>query len=112
MMGWFPLLVSKISTPCPTVILYGVSFFPLDVLDDILSAVNYLFMAHPELAGIKTQYLPDRSVSDGSAAGSEYVWTSDYTYEFDEDGYVTKIADTNSVNDSETEDLIYTVVWE
>lgn len=74
--------------------------------------VNYLFMAHPELAGIKTQYLPDRSVSDGSAAGSEYVWTSDYTYEFDEDGYVTKIADTNSVNGSETEDLIYTVVWE
>ena len=37
-------------------------------------------MAHPELAGIKTQYLPDRSVSDGSAAGSEYVWTSGEAY--------------------------------
>ena len=48
-----------------------------------------LFMAHPELAGIRTTQLPaSRTFTDNKSNDS---FTETYTYEFDKDGYISKI---------------------
>ena len=48
-----------------------------------------LFMAHPELAGIRTTQLPaSRTFVDYKSMDS---FTDTYTYEFDKDGYISKI---------------------
>ena len=48
-----------------------------------------LFMAHPELAGIRTTQLPaSHTYTDNN---SKVSFTDTYTYEFDKDGYISKI---------------------
>ena len=73
---------------------------------------NGFFMAHPELAGVSSQRLPDSSVRRDWMGYFCYVWTYDYAYEFDEDGYVTKIIASYAVNGVEQTPIIYTMVWE
>ena len=73
---------------------------------------NYLFMAHPELAGISSQYLPSGRVRKDVMTDSQYTWISDYTYEFDKDGYVTKIIDTCEINGEDAGDTVYALTWE
>lgn len=72
----------------------------------------YFFMAHPELAGISNQRLPDSGVRHDVFGESEYISTYDYAYEFDEDGYVTKIIASYAVNGVEQTPNVYTMVWE
>ena len=75
-------------------------------------STNHLFLAHPELSGIKTGQLPDVRVNEGVLALSPYTWTYYYTYEFDKDGYVTKITATGDIDGEEASPTVYTLVWE
>ena len=59
-----------------------------------------LYLAHPEIGGIRTNQLP--SSMDLYLAGKKSS-TMNFDYEFDEDGYITKI-----INDSVT----YVLQWE
>ena len=72
----------------------------------------YFFLAHPELTGISSQRLPDSSVRHDVIDESEYISTYDYAYEFDKDGYVTKITASYDVNGVEQTPNVYTMVWE
>ena len=50
-----------------------------------------IFLAHPELCGVKTAELPVRHVSVYQYNGIEDTSSTDYSYEFDKDGYLTKV---------------------
>ena len=67
-----------------------------------------LFIAHPELVGIQTKLLPTSATYtnfiDPSIAGG----TVNYKYEFDSEGYISKI--TEKYDDGET--VTYTLTWE
>lgn len=66
---------------------------------------DLLFMAHPELAGIRTKQLPTSATytyEDNNSSAE----TSSYTYEFDPDGYPTKIT-ISGKNDTYT----HTLTW-
>ena len=52
-----------------------------------MSACPTLFMAHPELAGIRTTQLPANSTYKDNGTS----FTDTYTYELDKDGYISKI---------------------
>ncbi len=73
---------------------------------------NSFFTAHPELAGISSQRLPDSSVRQDWVGDSYYISTYDYAYEFDEDGYVTKIIASRVINNVEVEPTVYAMIWE
>ena len=62
-------------------------------------AINLLTFAHPELFGLKTTLLPATSNDDG------YYYQ--YQYEFDRNGYVSKI-----IQQDEYSDDTYTLTWE
>ena len=51
---------------------------------------DYLFIAHPELAGLATQNLFDSRTGSAIVYGYEFLSSHEFEYEFDEDGYVTK----------------------
>jgi hypothetical protein len=78
--------------------------------------VNSLFTAHPELAGMTTQKLFN-SINNNSlihSSNTQYIYTTNYRYEFDEDGYVNK-AIVTVIDEGETEEYNvneYTFVWE
>lgn len=66
-----------------------------------------LFMAHPEIAGMRTNQLP-----------TKITWTDNYgseistlTYEFDKEGYISKIVGEEIFNGS-TETYTYTLTWQ
>lgn len=62
----------------------------------------FLFIAHPELIGIRTNKLPATISLD-----NENSDISTYSYEFDSDGYVTKVTELNS-----DYTLTYDLTWE
>lgn len=72
-------------------------YFPL--LSMIMQMEEPLFIAHPEIAGMRTQQLPaTQNISNRVAT---------FTYEFDKDGYVTTVA---VRNESQTES--FSLTWE
>lgn len=59
-----------------------------------------LFMAHPEIAGLRTSQLPTSvTITDDYSGETE---TSTITYEFDKEGYISKIKTSSST---------YTLTW-
>ena len=80
--------------------------------------VNSLFTVHPELAGMTTQKLfnsiDNNSIIHSDNDNTQYIYTTNYRYEFDEDGYVNK-AIVTTIDEGETEEYNvneYTFVWE
>ena len=73
---------------------------PNDMLQDII------FIAHPEIGGMRTNQLPSTRFLHQGPPDSDKTKgeTSTYSYEFDEDGYLTQI----KIDDRE----IYTCTWE
>lgn len=62
-----------------------------------------LFMAHPEIAGMRTNQLPASLEYSNAMYEEEYSYTT-FTYEFDQDGYISKIKSANA--------MTYTLTWE
>lgn len=59
----------------------------IPLLMDNMSECVGLFIAHPELAGIRTTQLPASYTYESHT----FSFTDSYTYEFDKDGYISKI---------------------
>lgn len=55
---------------------------------------EFLFTAHPEIAGMLTNQLPSARICDGEK--------TTFTYEFDKDGYVSKIIEEGEDNEVKT----------
>ena len=58
-----------------------------------------LFIAHPEIAGMRTNQLPDTYTSDDDEIS--------LSYEYDKEGYISKIKLENADGDTDT----YTLTW-
>ena len=71
-------------------------YFPL--ISNIIE-LEVLFMAHPEIVGIRTNQLPNTYSPDDEEFS--------LTYEYDKEGYISKIKMKNEDGDSET----YTLTW-
>ena len=72
-----------------------------------------LLEAHPELAGMRCNQLPDKIYSKEE----NYETTEQYTYTFDKDGYVESCTEVSTYkrldnNETRTETTIYTFTWE
>ena len=64
----------------------------------------YILYTHPELFGLHTTQLP---ASHTCSYGNNKSYTETYSYEFDNEGYITKVTRTN-----DGEVLTYTLSWE
>ena len=72
-----------------------------------------LLEAHPELAGMRCNQLPDKIYSKSD----NYEETVQYTYTFDKDGYLESCTEVSTykrldINETRTETTIYTFTWE
>lgn len=72
-----------------------------------------LLEAHPELAGMRCNQLPDKIYSKEE----NYETTEQYSYTFDKDGYVESCTEVSTYkrlnnNETRTETTIYTFKWE
>ena len=90
---------------------YGTSckkgYFPFVATMLAVDADAALFMAHPEIAGMRTNQLP-----------TKITWTDNYgseistlTYEFDKEGYISKIVG-EEISNGSTETDTYTLTWQ
>lgn len=66
---------------------------------------EYLFVAHPEIAGMRTAQLPSSVTWDNEE-------TSILTYEFDKEGYISKVVGKETYRDGYTETYTYTITWQ
>lgn len=73
-------------------------YFPL-ISEMIDFDCNILFMAHPDIIGMRTNQLPNTYTS-----GNDEI---SLTYEYDKDGYISKI----KVKDDEEDSDVYTLTW-
>lgn len=73
---------------------------------------DYLFVAHPELAGLTTQNLFDGRIGSNIIYDYELSYSNKYEYEFDEDGYVNKVIVTEVEEGGEEIMSESTYVWE
>lgn len=64
----------------------------------------YLLFAHPELWGLRTTQLPSRCTC---TYGNNSQYTETYSYELDEDGYISKMV----VTEGDSELYTYTFTW-
>ena len=78
-----------------------------------VTTTDLLYVAHPELAGLATEKLYNSETSNKTLGNKEYTFAYKYTYEFNEDGYVTK-AIVTGINEENEEYKVneYTFVWE
>ena len=67
-------------------------YFPLiPYLVSFKDYYQYLFLANPEIAGLRTSQLPTKIVKDYD--NDNILWA--YTYEFDSEGYISTITEEN-----------------
>ena len=71
-------------------------YFPL--ISDVIGLGDVLFMAHPEMAGMRTNQLPNTYSPDDEEISM--------TYEYDKEGYISKI----KMKDNDGTDT-YTLTW-
>ena len=94
-------LVSVDTSETDAILTYGETckkgYFPL--ISNIIELEEVLFMAHPEIVGIRTNQLPNTY--------SPYDEEISLTYEYDKEGYISKIKMKNEDGDSDT----YTLTW-
>lgn len=86
-------------------------YFPLIFPDDFSEGYD-LFIAHPELNGMRSQQLPDKETTNYSDGSTHVV---DYLYTFDKEGYLETCTMniTNQYNSNvSTWKIIYTFKWE
>lgn len=74
-------------------------YFPL--ISDVIRLGDVLFMAHPEIAGMRTNQLPNTYSLD-----DEEISIS-LTYEYDKEGYISKIRLKDNDGNTDT----YTLTW-
>lgn len=72
-------------------------YFPL--ISDVIGLGDVLFMAHPEMAGMRTNQLPNTY--------SPYDEEISMTYEYDKEGYISKI----KLKDNDGNTDTYTLTW-
>ena len=79
--------------------------FPL--LGDLIDVGHdfYLFLAHPELLGLRTTQLP---ASVTYTYDNESPETTSFSYELDKQGYISKI----TIKEEDFEPYTYTLTWE
>ena len=84
----------------------------LPLVPNDITVNNPLFVAHPELGGMKTsQIFVSKTIKFADKpdmAGN----TSLFEYELDKDGYISKITSTNKPNVDNSTATIYTFTWE
>ena len=84
----------------------------LPLVPNDITVNNPLFVAHPELGGMKTcQTFVSKTIKFADKpdmAGN----TSLFEYELDKDGYISKITSTNQPNGNDSTATIYTFTWE
>ena len=66
-----------------------------------------LWMAHPEIAGLLTTQLPATLTWHG-----QWGDTTTFAYEFDKEGYISKIVGKETESDGSTETYTYTLTWQ
>ena len=73
-----------------------------------------LFMAHPEIAGMRTTQLPTSITwtHTDDYSGKTDSETSTMEYEFDKEGYISKIIGKETDSDGSTDTYIYTLTWQ
>lgn len=71
-----------------------------------------LFMAHPEIAGMRTTQLPTSITWTYRGYYGTESETSTMEYEFDKEGYITKITVKETDSDGGTSTTTYTLTWE
>lgn len=70
-----------------------------------------IYMAHPEIAGMRTTQLPATTTwIYTDYTGQTESETSTMTYEFDQEGYISKIIGNNTDSDGST--YTYTLTWQ
>lgn len=72
---------------------------------------NLLFIAHPEIIGIRTSQIPTEhtyTTARQHTNTTEDNYSSIISYEFDNDGYISKIIE----KDENKKDFTYTLIWE
>ena len=72
---------------------------------------SYLLLIHPELIGAQTNQLPISCTHTGYFNKEAQPYSSTYEYEFDSEGYVTKIVRTDTY-DSYTHTFTDIITWE
>ena len=72
-------------------------YFPL--ISDVIGLGDVLFMAHPEIAGMRTNQLPNKYSPDDEEISM--------TYEYDKEGYISKI----KLKDNDGNTDTYTLTW-
>ncbi|MBO5250379.1 MAG: DUF4595 domain-containing protein [Bacteroidaceae bacterium] len=111
-------LVSKTDGSEEGKLSYGKSckkgYFPL--IASIMEAgeCNILYMAHPEIAGMRTTQCPTSITwtdTDDYSGGTDSE-TKNITYEFDKDGYISKITIKTTYKDDSTDTATLTLTWE
>ena len=84
----------------------------LPLVSNDITATNPLFIAHPELGGMKTcQTFESETIKFADKpdmAGN----TSLFEYELDKDGYISKITSANQPNGNDSTATVYTLIWE
>ena len=73
---------------------------------------DILFSAHPELLGVRTKQLPVSCKASGYYAQNVSPYTSTYEYEFDVEGYITKMIVTRKFDNGSTLTFTDTITWE
>ena len=93
------------------ILTYGTSckkgYFPF-VATMIEDGCEILHMAHPEIAGMRTNQLPTKITwidNHGSGTGTP-------TYEFDKEGYISKIVEKETDSDGSSDTWTCTLTWE
>lgn len=84
----------------------------LPLVPNDITVNNPLFIAHPELGGMKTcQTFVSKTIKFADKpdmAGN----TSLFEYELDKDGYISKITSANQPNGNDSTATVYTFIWE
>lgn len=84
----------------------------LPLVSNDITVTNPLFIAHPELGGMKTSKTfvskTIKFADKPDMAGN----TSLFEYELDKDGYISKITSANQPNGNDSTATVYTLIWE
>ena len=104
-------LVSISDNDGDCILTYGTSckkgYFPF-IAGMIEDGCEILHMAHPEIAGMRTNQLPTKITWIDNYESE----TSTLTYEFDKEGYISKIVGKETDSDGSTDTWTYTLTWE
>uniref|UniRef100_UPI004056D120 hypothetical protein n=1 Tax=Alistipes sp. TaxID=1872444 RepID=UPI004056D120 len=82
-------------------------YYPIASID-----ASDLFLAHPQLLGIRTKQLPVSCKGSGYYAQDLSPYTSTYEYEFDAEGYIIKMIVEEKFDNGTINTFTDTITWE